>query len=216
MNTYGLHYEWTGTNPNLKPLLLLAHQDVVPVDPDTVDEWKYPPYSGHFDGENIWGRGSWDDKSVLIGIMYVIGSLLFQLLTPSLLDQRSAIETLIESDFIPTRTIVLAYGFDEEVSGSQGAGFLAPHLERVYGRNGIAMLVDEGAGFVDRFGSVLATPGIAEKGFLNTYVKVTAPGGHSSVPPAHTVSSQLSFMAMKSYLVFLKEYRDSVSPSCGI
>ena len=24
--------------------------DVVPVNPDTVDEWKYPPYSGHYDG----------------------------------------------------------------------------------------------------------------------------------------------------------------------
>ena len=24
--------------------------DVAPVNPDTVDEWKYPPYSGHYDG----------------------------------------------------------------------------------------------------------------------------------------------------------------------
>ena len=24
--------------------------DVVPVNPDTVDGWKYPPYSGHYDG----------------------------------------------------------------------------------------------------------------------------------------------------------------------
>ena len=69
VNTYGLHYEWTGSNPSLKPLLLTAHQDVVPVEPATINEWKYPPYSGHFDGENVWGRGSEDDKSGLIGIM---------------------------------------------------------------------------------------------------------------------------------------------------
>ena len=28
----------------------LSPLDVVPVDFDTVDEWKYPPYSGHYDG----------------------------------------------------------------------------------------------------------------------------------------------------------------------
>ena len=28
----------------------LASIDVVPVNPDTVDEWKYPPYSGYYDG----------------------------------------------------------------------------------------------------------------------------------------------------------------------
>jgi len=28
----------------------LAPIDVVPVNPDTVDEWKYPPFSGHYDG----------------------------------------------------------------------------------------------------------------------------------------------------------------------
>ena len=43
------------------------------------------------------------------------------------------------------------------------------------------------AGFARQFGSVVATPGIAEKGFLNVLVEVTAPGGHSSIPPAHTV-----------------------------
>ena len=65
--------------------------DVVPVDPTTVDQWIHPPYSGYFDGEfllypwchgystsslslsgkRIWGRGSSDDKSGLIGILQV-------------------------------------------------------------------------------------------------------------------------------------------------
>jgi acetylornithine deacetylase/succinyl-diaminopimelate desuccinylase-like protein len=43
------------------------------------------------------------------------------------------------------------------------------------------------AGFVRQYGSVVASPGIAEKGFINVLVEVTAPGGHSSIPPAHTV-----------------------------
>ena len=71
---------------------------MVPVNPDTVDEWTHPPFSGHFDGERIWGRGSSDDKSGLIGIM-------------------STIESLLERNFQPTRGVVLAFGFDEEVSG---------------------------------------------------------------------------------------------------
>jgi Gly-Xaa carboxypeptidase len=64
--------------------------DVVPVDPTTVHQWTHPPYSGYFDGEfllypsardthlplslsgkRIWGRGSSDDKSGLIGILQV-------------------------------------------------------------------------------------------------------------------------------------------------
>ena len=36
----------------------MAHQDVVPVPRITVGDWKYPPWSGHYDGERIWGRGT--------------------------------------------------------------------------------------------------------------------------------------------------------------
>ncbi|KAF8494449.1 hypothetical protein F5888DRAFT_660309 [Russula emetica] len=41
--TYGLLYEWKGSDDSLKPLLLTGHQDVVPVEPETVDEWEHPP-----------------------------------------------------------------------------------------------------------------------------------------------------------------------------
>ena len=71
---------------------------MVPVNPDTVDKWAHPPFSGYFDGERVWGRGSSDDKSGLIGIL-------------------SALENLLEKDFKPTRTIILAFGYDEEGGG---------------------------------------------------------------------------------------------------
>ena len=66
INTYGLVYEWTGTNSTLKPVLLAAHQgetsriynpasdrqqDTVPVNPSTLHEWTHPPWSGHYDGK---------------------------------------------------------------------------------------------------------------------------------------------------------------------
>ncbi|KAI0251422.1 carboxypeptidase S [Lactifluus subvellereus] len=167
VNTYGLLYEWKGSDDSLKPLLLAAHQDVVPVNPETIDQWTYPPYSGYYDGEFIWGRGSIDDKSGLIGIL-------------------SSIETLLEKDFEPTRTIVLAFGFDEEASGLQGARNLSIAMLEKYGENSMALLVDEGGIFGEMSGSVIALAATAEKGYLDTKVAVSTAGGHSSVPPPHT------------------------------
>ncbi|KAI9453412.1 hypothetical protein BJY52DRAFT_1189633 [Lactarius psammicola] len=163
VNTYGLFYEWEGSDHSLKPLLLMAHQDVVPVDPKTVDQWKYPPYSGHYDGEFIWGRGSSDDKSGLIGIL-------------------SSVETLLENDFEPTRTIVLSFGFDEEAIGMQGAGSLSRELLKKYGEDSFALL-----------GALSSpSPGIAEKGYIDAMVTVSTAGGHSSIPPPHTSIGILS------------------------
>ncbi|KAH9935932.1 carboxypeptidase S [Epithele typhae] len=173
VNTYGLVYEWKGSDASLKPLLLAAHQDVVPVNPDTVNEWIHPPFSGYFDGERIWGRGSSDDKSGLIGIM-------------------STIESLLEKQFQPTRGVVLTFGFDEEASGIYGASSLAKYLLSTYGENAFFMLVDEGGGFAQEYGGVVATPAVAEKGYIDVRVEVTSPGGHSSVPPSHTTIGILS------------------------
>ncbi|KAF7338838.1 Carboxypeptidase S [Mycena sanguinolenta] len=98
VNTYGLIYTWQGSDATLKPLLLMGHYDVVPVAPLSADEWTFPAYSGHFDGENIWGRGSSDDKSGVIGIL-------------------TSVESLLEAGFAPTRTVILSFGFDEEAGG---------------------------------------------------------------------------------------------------
>ncbi|KAJ6571304.1 hypothetical protein B0H19DRAFT_1129688 [Mycena capillaripes] len=179
VNTYGLLFEWTGSNRSLRPVMLMGHQDVVPVEPKTYGDWTHPPYSGYFDGKEIWGRGSSDDKSGLIGIMI-------------------AIETLITQGFTPTRTVVLAFGFDEEVSGLQGARTLGAAMRGIYGEDlPFAFIVDEGGGFTDKYGSVFASPSVAEKGKLDVRVEVTSPGGHSSVPPAHTTIGMLAALLVK-------------------
>jgi Gly-Xaa carboxypeptidase len=72
-------------------------------------------------GESIWGRGSTDNKSGLIGILYVI-----YFPSPTAENEVNATQ-LICRDFIreeffkPTRTIVLAFSFDEEASGLQAS-----------------------------------------------------------------------------------------------
>ncbi|KAJ7650966.1 hypothetical protein FB45DRAFT_889219 [Roridomyces roridus] len=175
VNTYGLVYTWQGSDASLKPILLMGHYDVVPVAPLSADQWTHPAYSGHFDGEYIWGRGSTDDKSGVIGIL-------------------TAIEVLLEKNFAPTRTVVLSFGFDEEASGYHGAAYLADALLERFGRNAFAMIVDEGAGFDEQFGAIFAAPGVAEKGYVDVTVQVQTPGGHSSIPPEHTSIGILAAM----------------------
>jgi Gly-Xaa carboxypeptidase len=58
-----------------------------------------------------------------------------------------ALETLLQQKFEPTRSIVVAFGFDEEASGVYGAQELGKYMDEVYGKDGIAMIVDEGSKF---------------------------------------------------------------------
>ncbi|KAJ7825057.1 hypothetical protein B0H14DRAFT_3088672 [Mycena olivaceomarginata] len=166
VNTYGLIYTWQGSDASLKPILLMGHYDVVPVAPLSADQWTFPR-------ENIWGRGSTDDKSGVIGIL-------------------TAIEVLLEKGFAPTRTVVLSFGFDEEGGGFHGAAHLGPALLERFGPDSFALIVDEGSGFTDTYGATFASPGVAEKGSVNVNIEIKTPGGHSSVPPAHTSIGMLA------------------------
>ncbi|KIY00384.1 uncharacterized protein Z520_04069 [Fonsecaea multimorphosa CBS 102226] len=170
INQHGLLYTWHGSQHVLKPLLFMAHSDVVPSGESTSEEWTYSPFSGHYDGEYIWGRGSEDDKSNLIAML-------------------TAIDCLLACDFTPHRTVILSVGFDEEGGAEQsyGARCLAETLLDRYGKAGIEMIFDEGiAGIENRFGTDFALPATAEKGYIDVTVTVNVPGGHSSTPPDHT------------------------------
>jgi Gly-Xaa carboxypeptidase len=196
VNTHGLLYTWEGSDKGLKPLVLMAHQDVVPVDPDTVDSWTYPPWSGHFDGENIWGRGASDCKNSLVGIM-------------------ESVEVLLGAGFAPKRTIVMSFGFDEECSGTQGAGHLSKFLHERYGDDGVAAIVDEGMGYTKAFGMGYAVPGVAEKGYTDIEIVVRTPGGHSSVPQDHTSIGILSEVITKIESVRYPTYLAQENPYLG-
>ncbi|QRV93992.1 Gly-Xaa carboxypeptidase [Ceratobasidium sp. AG-Ba] len=162
--------------PNVHKSLKLEKVNVVPVDPKTVDQWKQPPFSGYYDGTWVWGRGSGDDKSGLIGIL-------------------ATIESLVQRDFKPRRTVVLSFGFDEEVSGPRGAKPLSERILEIYGEEGVAMIVDEGdtaGSAVTDKGVAIARPAVGEKGYMDVVIELKTPGGHSSVPPAHTSIGLLS------------------------
>ncbi|PWN50192.1 Zn-dependent exopeptidase [Violaceomyces palustris] len=187
VNHYGLVFEFKGSDQSLKPALYAGHQDVVPVPSDTLDQWKFPPFEGHYDVETdlLWGRGSSDDKNMLIGIL-------------------EALERLLEEGFENSRTILVASGFDEEVGGPRGAGKIGLELERLYGKGGdgkdypFEFVLDEGGlGVGEEQGIDIAMPAVAEKGYTDIKVEIRTLGGHSAVPPDHTAIGILSSILKK-------------------
>jgi carboxypeptidase PM20D1 len=169
VNGYSLLYTWRGTDPALAPVLLLSHLDVVPPETAGGRGWTVPPFSGRIAGGWIWGRGALDDK------MGVVGAL-------------EAAELLLARGYRPRRTVLLAFGHDEEVGGHRGAAAIAELLRR----RGVKpeLVLDEGGLIGERLVPGLAAPvaliGTAEKGYLSLELAVRAPGGHSSMPPPHT------------------------------
>lgn len=170
---YSLLYVWKGTESNSRPILLMAHLDVVPA--DVKDGWQQPPFDGQISEGYVWGRGAMDDKASVLGIL-------------------ESVEFLIGEGFEPKRTIYFAFGHDEEVGGRHGALKIAALLQS---RNlQFEYILDEGLfvadGMVKGLSKPVALIGVAEKGFLNVELQVEAAGGHSSLPPSHTSIGILS------------------------
>jgi carboxypeptidase PM20D1 len=174
VNDYSLLYTWPGRGTG-KPIVLLAHLDVVPVEAGTEAAWTHPPFSGAIADGYIWGRGALDDKSSALGIL-------------------EAVEYLLGSGFQPARTVYLAFGHDEEVSGHRGAAVLSARLRER--RVEADFVLDEGGSILDGMipgvGAPVATVCVGEKGYVTVELTATGPGGHSSMPPPHTPIGVLS------------------------
>lgn len=191
VNKYGLLFHWKGKDTARKPILLLGHYDVVPVagyDPLTAGpaetifrmddpvkapitayqtEWTYPPFSGAVADGRIYGRGTLDDKGMLFSIL-------------------EAADTLILEGFQPEQDIWFAFGFDEEIGGTQGAVKIAEYFKQqnitfdaVYDEGSVIIAPGQ-AGIT----KPLAMVGVAEKGSCTIRITVRGLGGHSSMPPA--------------------------------
>jgi len=170
-----LLYRWEGSDPNLEPIAMLAHMDVVPVEPGTEDTWTHGAYEGRIEDGFVWGRGALDMKNILIGSM-------------------EAAEMLVSDGFQPRRTIYFAFGHDEEIGGQNGAVAIAALLQS----RGVTLdhVLDEGGaiadGLVPGIDGTVALVGVAEKGFASVELLVETTGGHSSMPPAQTAVGILS------------------------
>lgn len=170
---FSLLYTLPGSDPSLAPILLLAHQDVVPVEPGTEQDWDAPPFAGDIVDGIVYGRGAFDNKGSIVAIL-------------------EAMEGLLATGFEPRRGIVLAFGHDEEVLGS-GAEATARLLQERGVRPWFAL--DEGMVVLQDLpltGEPAALIGLAEKGYLTVQVSAAAPGGHSSMPGRESAIERLS------------------------
>jgi carboxypeptidase PM20D1 len=162
-NKFSLLYTWQGKNPSLKPVIFLAHSDVVP--PGDSLSWEKKPFSGENDGNFIWGRGTLDDKSEMISIL-------------------EAVEKLLSEGYEPERTVYLSFGHDEEIGGTRGAAIIAQTLRD----RGVEaeFVLDEGmvitTGIVPMVKKPVALIGTSEKGYISVKLAAEMAGGHSSTP----------------------------------
>lgn len=170
-----LLYVWEGADSRAAPILLLAHLDVVPVEPGTEGRWTHPPFSGAIAGGRVWGRGAMDDKASALAIL-------------------EAVEALLAAGFQPRRGVLVALGHDEERGGAEGAARMAAFLQAREVRP--AFVLDEGYAVLEELVPGIEAPvalvGVAEKGFVNVELVARGEGGHSSMPPRETAVTVLA------------------------
>ncbi|KAF0035714.1 N-fatty-acyl-amino acid synthase/hydrolase PM20D1.2 isoform X1 [Scophthalmus maximus] len=156
-----------GSQPDLVPYLLLAHIDVVPASES--DDWEAPPFSAKEIDGFIYGRGTIDNKSSVMGIL-------------------EALEYLLGKGYAPRRGFYIGLGHDEEVGGLKGA----LNMVRVLKQRGVQLsfVLDEGLAIADGIIVGLEGPaaliGLTEKGMAHVKLRVSTAPGHASMPPRET------------------------------
>ncbi|MGZ5114454.1 MAG: M20/M25/M40 family metallo-hydrolase [Usitatibacter sp.] len=143
-----------------KPILLLAHIDVVEAKPEdwSVDPFKLIEKDGYY-----YGRGSGDDK--YMAAVFVANLIRYK-----------------KEGYKPDRDIIVALETDEEVLDRDGVGIqwlLKNHRDLIDAE----FALNEGAGVGLDHGKPLRV-GVqtSEKVFMNYSLEVKDPGGHSSLP----------------------------------
>ncbi|MGI6158198.1 MAG: M20/M25/M40 family metallo-hydrolase [Saccharofermentanales bacterium] len=160
-----LMFHWQGRDPSIDPILLIAHQDVVPA---AEEGWRHPPFSGTLRDGSVWGRGALDCKSTLYNVM-------------------EGVERLIADGFVPSSDVWLAFSSNEETSGDGAAKMSARFEER-----GIRfrLVLDEGGAIMEEALPGMDRPfamiGVTEKGYIDLKITAKGTGGHSSTPPNDT------------------------------
>jgi acetylornithine deacetylase/succinyl-diaminopimelate desuccinylase-like protein len=143
-----------------KPLLLLAHVDVVPVEGQP---WTTPPFTPTEKDGYLYGRGVNDDKGMAAAILVV------------------ALE-LAKREPKSSRDVIVALTAGEETGGAAGVRFLMEKRRELLDAE---IALNEGGSVLlssDRAQVNSVGIGVAEKTFQSYRLKVQGKGGHSSTP----------------------------------
>jgi acetylornithine deacetylase/succinyl-diaminopimelate desuccinylase-like protein len=141
-----------------KPLLLLAHLDVVEA---KREDWSFDPFTFLEKDGFFYGRGTSDDKAMA---SQLVANLI----------------RLKEEGFTPDRDLILALTADEEGGNFNGVEWLVKNHKDLIDAD---FAINEGGGGNMRKGKYLTNEVQAsEKVFQDFHLEVTNPGGHSSLP----------------------------------
>lgn len=172
---HGLLCHWRGDD-DARPVVLMAHLDVVPVDADA--PWQHDPFGAEIhdspEGTAIWGRGTLDDKGCVAAIC-------------------EAVELLLTDDHVPAQDVWLSFGCDEEVMG-----VAAQEAVDVLRGRGVRpwFVVDEGGAIAGgAFPGVeppLGVVGVTEKGSTALELVAEGRGGHASTPARNGPTTRIA------------------------
>lgn len=163
----------SGSNPALPGLLVQAHIDVVPAEPE---QWSFDPFAGIIKDGYVYGRGASDMKDMVA-----------MTLTTLLYWAREGIQ--------PQRDVVVAFVADEEDKGDYGALWLVAQHPELF--TGVEAAIGESGGaatpLLAKDGSVvnLYPVATAERGTLHVRLRAEGISGHGSRPSPHNAVTHL-------------------------
>lgn len=166
-----------------KPILLLAHMDVVVA---KREDWQRDPFQLIEENGYFYGRGTYDVKG---GAVQIVSTLL----------------RLKAEGFVPSRDLILYFSGDEETAQATTVDIVRNHRELIDAE--FALNADAGGGVLDE------TTGkptyfklqTAEKTYADFSVIAHNPGGHSSLPRADNAIYDLA-----TALLRIRDYQPPV------
>lgn len=150
---------WKAPHPAKRPILMMAHVDVVEA---KASDWTSDPFKFRADDTYFYGRGTFDMKAGAAAIV-------------------AALQRLKTSGFVPDRDLIVLFTGDEETA-QEGArlasGAWKPLIDAEFALN-----LDAGGGFVKPGGSAdHFFIQLSEKTYADYSFTATNRGGHSSIP----------------------------------
>ena len=160
--TASLVVRYRGDGSGGKPILLMAHMDVVVA---KREDWERDPFQLIEENGYFYGRGTYDDKQ---GVVAITATFL----------------RLKAEGFVPKRDLIIYFSGDEETSQETTVEMVREHRKLVDAE--FALNSDAGGGTLDDdTGKPLYyTLQTAEKTYADFAVTAHNPGGHSSQPRA--------------------------------
>ena len=159
---------YRGRRGTAKPILLMAHLDVVGA---RREDWSFDPFTFRESDGYYYGRGSSDNKAG--AAMLVANFVRYK-----------------REGFVPDRDLVIVLTGDEETTGEGIQGLLEKHRDLVDAD--FALNTDAGGGELRDGKAIAFSVQTAEKVYLTFQLETRNKGGHSSVPEANNAIYQLS------------------------